>query len=61
MLMRAEKLMSTPLYFVKPGDDIVAAIGLMLKHEIGRVSVVDEGKLVGLVDRYDMIKSYLGE
>jgi len=25
------------------------------------MSVVDEGKLVGIVDRNDLIKSYLGE
>jgi CBS domain-containing protein len=32
----------------------------MLKHEVGRISVVNEGKLVGIVDRDDLIKSYLG-
>ena len=38
-----------------------AAIELMLKHDMGRISVVDNGKLVGIVDRNDLIKSYLGE
>ena len=36
------------------------AIELMLKHDMGRISVVDKGKLVGIVDRNDLIKSYLG-
>jgi len=60
--MRVEKLMSTPIYHVGPDDDLHHAIKLMLKHDLGRVSVVDQGKLVGIVDRYDLIKiSYIGE
>ena len=60
--MRVEKLMSTPLYYVRPVDDLHRAIELMLKYDLGRVSVVDDGKLVGIVDRYDLIKvSYIGE
>jgi CBS domain-containing protein len=37
------------------------AIELMLKHNVGRMSVVDGVELVGIVDRNDLIKSYLGE
>ena len=58
--MHAEKLMSTPLYSLEPKASLAKAIGLMLKHEVGRISVVKEGKLVGIVDRDDLIKSYLG-
>jgi CBS domain-containing protein len=58
--MHAEKLMSTPLYSLEPEASLAKAIGLMLKHEVGRISVVKEGKLVGIVDRDDLIKSYLG-
>jgi CBS domain-containing protein len=61
MQMPVEKFMSSPLYCVKPGDSVATAIGLMLKHDVGRMSVVDGGKLVGIVDRNDLIKSYLGE
>ncbi len=60
--MRVEKLMSTPIYSVKPDDSISKAIETMLKYDVGRISIVDgEGKLVGIIDRYDIIKSYLGE
>jgi CBS domain-containing protein len=59
--MRAEKLMSSPLYFIGPDSSFANAIDLMLKYDVGRISVVDEGKLVGIVDRNDLIKSYLGE
>lgn len=61
MQMPVEKFMSSPLYSVKPVDSVRTAIELMLKHNVGRMSVVDEGKLVGIVDRNDLIKSYLGE
>jgi predicted transcriptional regulator len=59
--MRVESLMSTPLHFVSIEDDLRSAVEIMLRHDVGRISVVDEGKLVGIVDRYDLIKNYLGE
>jgi CBS domain-containing protein len=61
MQMPVEKFMSSPLFSVKPEDSLRSVIDLMLKHDVGRMSVVDEGKLVGIVDRNDLIKSYLGE
>jgi CBS domain-containing protein len=56
-----QKLMSTPMYSIKPDDNLKTAIEAMLRYDIGRISVMDEGKLVGIVDRNDLIKSYLGE
>jgi len=61
MQMPVEKFMSSPLYSVKPEDSVCTAIELMLKYDVGRMTVVDDGKLVGIVDRNDLIKSYLGE
>ena len=58
--MRAEKLMSSPIYSLGPDASLANAIDMMLKHDVGRISVVDDGKLVGIVDRNDLIKSYLG-
>ena len=60
-VIRVEKLMKTPLYSVGSEDTLHNAIEVMSKRGIGRISVVDDGKLVGIVDRYDMIRSYLGE
>jgi CBS domain-containing protein len=56
-----EKFMSSPLYFVMPEDRVRKAIELMLKHDVGRISVVDGENLVGIVDRNDLMKSYIGE
>jgi len=61
MQMPVEKFMSSPLYSVSPEDGVRTAIELMLKHDVGRMSVVDGGKIVGIVDRNDLMKSYLGE
>jgi CBS domain-containing protein len=58
--MHAEKLMSSPIFSMGPEASLADAIELMLKHDVGRISVVDNGKLVGIVDRNDLIKSYLG-
>jgi CBS domain-containing protein len=59
--MPVEKFMSSPLFYIKPEDSVRTAIELMLKHDVGRISVVDGENLVGIVDRNDLIKSYLGE
>ena len=58
--MHAEKLMSSPIFSLGPEASLADAIELMLKHDMGRISIVDNGKLVGIVDRNDLIKSYLG-
>lgn len=59
--MPVQKLMSTPIYSVKSTDSLRTAIEIMMKYDVGRISVMDDGKLVGIVDRNDLIKSYLGE
>jgi len=61
MHMKAEKLMSTPLFHVGPNDDMADVIKIMLKQQVGRVTVLEDDKLVGIVDRYDLIRSYLDE
>ncbi len=59
--LHVQKLMSTPMYSIKPDDSLRTAIEAMLRYDIGRIAVMDGGKLVGIVDRNDIIKSYLGE
>jgi CBS domain-containing protein len=59
--IKVQKVMSTPLYSITPDDNVKMAIEMMLKYGMGRVTVVKDGKLAGIVDRYDLIKSYLGE
>jgi CBS domain-containing protein len=58
--MHAEKLMSSPLFSIKSEASLTEALELMRKYDVGRIAVVDEGNLVGIVDRNDLIKSFLG-
>ncbi len=59
--LHVQKLMSTPMYSIKPDDSLRTAIEAMLRYDIGRISVMEGEKLVGIIDRNDIIKSYLGE
>jgi CBS domain-containing protein len=59
-VMRVEKLMSTPIYAIEPRVSLRDAIEIMSKRGVGRISVMDEGKLMGIVDRYDLIKAIFG-
>ncbi len=59
--LKVEKLMSTPLYSIRRDATLRQAIEVMLKHDIGRISVVENDMLVGIVDRYDLIKAVIGE
>jgi len=54
-----EKIMSTPAYFLSPEASLKEAIQTFLKLDVGRLSVVNGGKLVGIVDRNDIIKAFV--
>ncbi len=54
-----EKIMSTPVYTLSPETSLKEAIQAFLKLDVGRLSVVNDGKLVGIVDRNDIIKAFV--
>ncbi|WP_205804328.1 CBS domain-containing protein [Methanolobus halotolerans] len=56
---KVEKVMSTPLYSVSPDTSVSEAIQTVLERNIGRISVTNDNKLVGIVDRYDLLKACL--
>ncbi len=43
---------------IDPQDSISTALRLMVKHDIGRLPVVEEGRLVGIVTRSDLMLYY---
>ena len=55
----AERLMSAPAITVEPGSPLAAAARLMRKQGVKRLPVVDGGRLVGILSRADVLKSYL--
>lgn len=50
-----DRVMTTPVITVTPDDLVATAAGLMVKHDISILPVVDETKrLVGVIDRHDV-------
>lgn len=55
----AAGLMSSPALSIAPGALLAAAARLMRKGTVKRLPVVEDGRLVGIVSRADVLKSYL--
>lgn len=58
---RVERIMSTPPYTITPDVSTRDAIEMMIRLDVGRLCVVGPEKLVGIVDRYDIIGVYASE
>lgn len=58
--VKALKIMNTNICKVKPNTPLKEVAKLMVKRDIGRVVVVDDkDKLVGIIDREDVVKAYV--
>ncbi len=58
---RVRDAMTTPAVSVLPSDEVVRVVEILLDKEIGRVPVTDSrGSLIGIVDRSDAVKAFLG-
>lgn len=49
--------MSTPAITVDEGDTLKKVAKIFIEHNIGRVPVVKNNRLVGIIDRYDVIRA----
>ncbi len=47
--------MSTKLLTIEPGKSPIQAARLMVKHDIGRLPVIEDGKLIGIITRSDVM------
>lgn len=52
--------MSTDTMTIRPEESPAQAIHLMTKHDVGRLPVVDEGKIVGIFSRSDAVSELYG-
>lgn len=52
-----QKIMTTPAITINEGDSIRIAAKIFKERNIGRVPVVSKNKLVGIIDRYDVIRA----
>ena len=57
---KVRSLMRTPAITVSPKVPLAEAIEIMLKRNVGRLPVVDDGNLVGIVSRSDIIRVACG-
>lgn len=48
--------MSTNTITIEPGKSPTDASGLMIKHDIGRLPVVQDGRIIGIVTRSDVMR-----
>jgi CBS domain-containing protein len=54
---KVREVMSRNVHEVSPEDSIEEAASIMTRHRINRLPVVEEGRLVGIVTRGDIISS----
>ncbi len=55
--IKVKKIMSKVVYSVKPEDTVLKAAEIMEKHDVNRLPVVKDGKLVGIIARADIIRA----
>ncbi len=54
-----EKVMKTPVFTVESDSSVWEAANLMIQYEIGRLPVVEDSKLIGIVDRQDLVRAVI--
>jgi CBS domain-containing protein len=55
----ARELMTTPVMTIAPNALIADAAALMTRERVNRLPVVEDGRLVGIVTRADLVRSYV--
>jgi CBS domain-containing protein len=50
-----ESIMLTDVVTIAPGEPVSAAAELLVKHDVSRLPVLDGGRLVGIIDRHDVL------
>lgn len=58
--MLVKDVMTTDVHVVSPNDHLETAARLMLKHKVGGIPVVKEGKLKGLITESDIFRAIWG-
>ncbi len=55
---RVKDIMSRDIKKVSPEDDVYQALKIISNHDIGRLMVVENGELVGIITRSDIMKGF---
>jgi CBS domain-containing protein len=54
----AAEAMTSPARTVKPSTEVPAAARIMIEEQINRLPVVEDGELVGIVTRADLVRAF---
>ncbi len=54
IVKKVKDYMSSPIYVIERNEPVQRARNLMFKYGIGRLPVIENGKLVGIVTKYDI-------
>ena len=54
IIKKVKDYMSAPIYVIERNETIQRARNLMFKYGVGRLPVMDDGRLVGIVTKYDI-------
>jgi CBS domain-containing protein len=54
---RVERVMTPICFAVRPSDAVMTAVRLMLYENVHRAIVVDEGRLIGMVTSFDIMRA----
>lgn len=55
----AREAMTSPVITVEPDRPLRIAADLMVRHRVNRLPVIEDGRLVGIVTRADLVGAYL--
>ncbi len=55
-LKPVKDIMTKSIHAISPEDNLEDASAIMIKHNVNRLPVIDNGKLVGIVARSDIIR-----
>lgn len=54
----AYEIMSSPVYAIQPSKTIKAAANAMLRRNIGSLLVIENGKLLGIITKTDLVRAF---
>lgn len=55
--LKATDIMSSPIVFSDPDEDVVTAVEKMEKHRVKRLPVISKGKIVGIITNTDIARA----
>lgn len=59
--IKAEEIMTTKVHTILPTDPIEDIATLMVEQRVNRLPVVEDGKIVGIITRSDVVKAVASE